>query len=153
MNLHTIKQRARRRASQRGAVVFIVAMTLASSGTGGDASTADKYELFRTFVDVTGTVAQQPELVAEYAVDLKFAFSSDLSLAGVANRQLTVYGLSADTQNLTLADDITTNAVTQPQRIRSVHFRLSTRSAIADRAQSYSVLQANPGQPAYPTRY
>lgn len=128
-------------------------MSLASSGTGGDASTADKYELFRTFVDVAGIVTQQPELIAEYAVDLKFAFSSDLSLPGVANRQLTVYGLSADTQNQTLADDITTNAVTQPQRIRSVHFRLSTRSAIADRSQTFSMPQANPGQPLYPTRY
>jgi hypothetical protein len=121
-------------------------MTLAS-GAG------DKYELFRTFVDVTGTLTQQTEVVAEYAVDLKFAFSADLGLAGLANRTLTVYGLSADTQNQTLADDITTNAVTQPQRIRSVHFRLSTRSAVADRAEPYSIPQANPQQPLYPTRY
>ena len=71
---------------------------------------ADKYELFRTFIDVNGTVTQQTELVAEYAVDLKFAFSADLSLPGLANRTLTVYGLSADTQNLTLADDVSTNA-------------------------------------------
>src|SRR4029077_10527354 len=63
------------------------------------AASGDKYELFRTFIDVTGLRTQQTELVAEYPVDLKFAFSSDLSLAGLANRTLTVYGLSADAQN------------------------------------------------------
>jgi prepilin-type N-terminal cleavage/methylation domain-containing protein len=124
-----------------------------SLATGGDAGATDKYELFRTFVDVTGLVTQQPELVAEYAVDLKFAFSSDLSLPGLANRQLTVYGLSAGTQNQTLADDVVTNAVTAPQRIRSVHFRLSTRSAVADRAQPYTMPIPNAGEPVYPTRY
>jgi hypothetical protein len=124
-----------------------------SLATGGDAGTTDKYELFRTFVDVTGLVTQQPELVAEYAVDLKFAFSADLSLPGLANRQLTVYGLSAGTQNQTLADDVVTNAVTAPQRIRSVHFRLSTRSAVADRAQPYTMPIPNAGEPVYPTRY
>jgi prepilin-type N-terminal cleavage/methylation domain-containing protein len=117
------------------------------------AASGDKYELFRSFVDVTGTVAQQNELVAEYAVDLKFAFSSDLTAAGLANRALTVNGLSADAQNQTLADDITTNAATQPQRIRSVHFRLSTRSAVADRAEPYTVPIPNPKETIYPTRY
>ncbi len=112
----------------------------------------DKYELFRTFVDATGTVTQQPELVAEYAVDLKFAFSADLQLAGLTNRLLTVYGLS-DPTNQTAADDVSTNLVTAPQRLRSVHFRLTTRSAIADRAEPYSMPIANAQQGAYPTRY
>jgi type II secretory pathway pseudopilin PulG len=116
------------------------------------AASGDKYELFRTFVDATGTITQQPELVAEYAVDLKFAFSADLGLAGLANRTLTVYGFS-DPQNATAADNITTNAVTAPQRLRSVHFRLSTRSAIADRDQPYSIPLANIQQGLYPTRY
>ena len=112
----------------------------------------DKYELFRTFVDVTGALTQSPELVAEYAVDLKFAFSADLSAAGLATRTLTVYGLS-DPHNAGVADDITSNPLTQPQRIRSVHFRLSTRSAVADRAEPYSIPQANLQQLTYPTRY
>jgi hypothetical protein len=116
------------------------------------AATGDKYELFRTFVDVTGAKTQQTELVAEYAVDLKFAFSADLGLAGVSNRALTVYGFS-DPNNQNAADDITTNNATQPQRVRSIHFRLSTRSAVADRAEPYSTLPANVQQPAYPTRY
>jgi prepilin-type N-terminal cleavage/methylation domain-containing protein len=127
-------------------------MSLAAPAT-GDASTGDKYELFRTFVDASGTVTQQPELVAEYAVDLKFAFSADKTAPGLAARTLTVYALSDDTNNATLADDITTNALTQPQRIRSVHFRLSTRSAVADRSFAYTVPVPNPQQPVYPTRY
>jgi prepilin-type N-terminal cleavage/methylation domain-containing protein len=112
----------------------------------------DKYELFRSFIDVTGTATQQNELVAEYAVDLKFGFSADLSQPGVANRTLTVYGIT-NPQNQNLADDVSTNALTQPQRIRSVHFRLSTRSAVADRSEPYLVPPANPQQVDYPTRY
>ena len=132
-------------------------LNAANSGDGPYMSlastSADKYELFRTFVDVTGTVTQQPELVAEYAVDLKFAFSADTQLPGLANRTLTVYALSDGTNNQTLADDVTTNALTQPQRIRSVHFRLSTRSAIADRAEPYTMPIPNAKEPVYPTRY
>lgn len=112
----------------------------------------DKYELFRTFVDITGTPTQQPDLVAEYAVDLKFAFSADLDPVSNTTRTLTVYGLS-DPTNANIADDVTTNVMTQPQRIRSVHFRLTTRSAIADRAEPYSIPQANAQQLTYPTRY
>lgn len=118
------------------------------------AQAGDKYELFRTFVDVTGKLTEQPELVAEYAVDLKFAFSADLDPVVTANgqRNLTVYGLS-DARNKDIADDVTTNIAAQPQRIRSVHFRLTTRSAVADRAETFSMPQANVQQLAYPTRY
>jgi type II secretory pathway pseudopilin PulG len=126
---------------------------------GGDAPYAalvspnnDKYELFRTYLDATGLLTQAPELVAEYAVDLKFAFSADLDLISAAQRHLTVYGFS-DTHNQSLADDVTVNVTATPQRIRSVHFRLSTRSAIADRTEMYSMPAANALQGLYPTRY
>ena len=112
----------------------------------------DKYELFRTYVDALGNVTQQPELVAEYAVDLKFGFSADLNAVSLATRPLTVYGFS-DTGNQKIADDVTTDVLAFPQRIRSVHFRLSTRSAIADRSDMYTVPGANGQQGAYPTRY
>ncbi len=118
----------------------------------GDGGTTDKYELFRTYLDVTGALTQAPELVAEYAVDLKFAFSADKSAVTDNPRVLTVYGFS-DANNAALASDVTVNLLAQPQRIRSVHFRLTTRSAIADRADTYSVPQANIQQGAYPTRY
>jgi hypothetical protein len=112
----------------------------------------DKYELFRTYVDATGTVTQQPELVAEYAVDLKLAFSADLGLSSNLARSLTVYGFS-DVGNQTLADDVTVDLLATPQRIRSVHFRLSTRSSVSDRSETYSVPAANAQQGLYPTRY
>jgi prepilin-type N-terminal cleavage/methylation domain-containing protein len=112
----------------------------------------DKYELFRTYVDAFGVVTQQPELVAEYAVDLKIGFSADLGLATSLARSLTVYGLS-DVGNQNIADDVTVNVLAQPQRIRSVHFRIATRSAVSDRSQTYSVPQANVQQVTYPTRY
>jgi len=112
----------------------------------------DKYELFRTFVDITGTPTQQVELVAEYAVDLKFAFSADLDPVATQARSLTVYGLS-DGRNKDIADDVTTNIAALPQRIRSVHFRLTTRSAVADRLDTFTMPVANAQQPAYPTRY
>ena len=90
---------------------------------------ADKYELFRTYADVTGVLTQAPELVAEYAVDLKFAFSADKSaITGTQTRVLTVYGFS-DANNaahrIRRHDERRSHT---PQRIRSVHFRLTTRS-------------------------
>ena len=114
----------------------------------------DKYELFRTFIDATGVLTQQAELVAEYAVDLKFAFSADLDPVVTANgaRALTVYGFS-DAHNQALAADVSQNVTATPQRIRSVHFRLTTRSATADREDTVSLPVANAQQGAYPTRY
>ncbi len=113
----------------------------------------DKYELFRTYVDALGTLTNQTEIVAEYAVDLKFAFSADLDLATQQQRQLTVYGLS-DPRNKDIADDVTLSSGTEaPQRIRSVRFRLATRSAIADRTDSLAAPPANAQQGAYPLRY
>ncbi len=116
------------------------------------APAGDKYELFRTYVDVAGNLTQAPELVAEYAVDLRFAFSADLNPLIATPRDLTVYGFS-DVRNKDVADDVTTSVTASPQRIRSVHFRLSTRSSIADRNETYSVPAANAQQGAYPTRY
>jgi len=120
---------------------------------GGDAGAGDKYELFRTYVDALGAVTNQPELIAEYAVDLKFAFSADLTLPGLQARTLTVYGLS-DASNKDVADDVTNLGGTQaPQRLRSVRFRLATRSATADRAEALDIPQANAQQGVFPARY
>ena len=115
---------------------------------------ADKYELFRTYEDATGKLTEQPELVAEYAVDLKFAFSADLDpvVTGNGQRTLTVYGFS-DAHNKTIADDVAQDVTATPQRIRSVHFRLTTRSATADREETFTMPAANAQQGVYPTRY
>ena len=112
----------------------------------------DKYELFRSYVDVTGNVTQQPELVAEYVVDLKFGFSADLTAVNLQQRALTVYGFS-DTRNQTVADDVSVNILAQPERVRSVHFRVTTRSPSADRSEMFSMPIANAQQGVYPTRY
>ncbi len=63
-----------------------------------------------------------------------------------------MYGLS-DVGNQNIADDVTVNVLAQPQRIRSVHFRVATRSAVSDRSETYSMPQANVQQVTYPTRY
>jgi prepilin-type N-terminal cleavage/methylation domain-containing protein len=134
--------------TQAGDAPFAQLVTPATS----DGGTSDKYELFRTYLDVTGALTPAPEIVAEYAVDLKFAFSADTGLISATPRTLTVYGFT-DANNAVIANDVTVNITATPQRIRSVHFRLSTRSAVADRAETYVAPQANLQQLAYPTRY
>ena len=42
------------------------------------AGAPDKYDLVREWVDSTGNVVGTPELISEYAVDLKFAFTGDI---------------------------------------------------------------------------
>ena len=119
-----------------------------------DGGSTDKYELFRTYLDSTGALTAQTELVAEYAVDLKFAFSADLvDLTTDLNRTLTVYGMSDTGNNTALAADISIARPHGPERIRSTRFRLSTRSAIADRQTALVAPSANLFQGAYPLRY
>jgi len=104
-----------------------------------------KYDLVRSFVDAgsLGPIASSAEVVAEYAVDLNFAFTVDTTNYGVSpNPTLVSYsfddgGLSA--QNWAM-DVSTLNpppasppTLTGPQRIRSVRTRLVTRSSVADR--------------------
>ncbi len=101
----------------------------------GDTS---RYDLYRGFVDSTGADAGIPELVAEYAVDLKFAWTWDSGtvLAPVPNRYL--YDAAATTDPYAW------------QKIRSVGIRLATRTALADRKVNVPV----PGAPtSYLFRY
>jgi prepilin-type N-terminal cleavage/methylation domain-containing protein len=119
-----------------------------------DGGSSAKYELFRTYVDAAGTLVDQTELVAEYAVDFKVAFSADLvDLTTDPNRVLTVYGMSDTALNEALADDVTVVRPHGPERIRSVRFRLSTRSSIADRETALVAPAANLQQGDYPLRY
>ena len=115
----------------------------------------DKYELFRTYLDASGTLTAETELVSEYAVDLKFAFSADLvDLTTDLNRTLTVYGMSQTAENAALASDVAGAVqVHGPERIRSTRFRLSTRSSIADRQVGLTAPLANAQQGDYPLRY
>ncbi len=107
----------------------------------------NKYDLMRSFVDVSGNVVTATsEIVAEYAVDLDFAFTVDKSLVGLTQPNIVTYAFE-DTTNNNWAPDLSalTSATASPpvnigaQRIRSVRFRLVTRTALPDRTANVGV--------------
>ena len=107
---------------------------------GGDAGVDSRFDLYRYYINTAGAEVGTPDLIAEYAVDLKFAFSVDNTATGAPNPP------PLDRTQVTYPfDDATNNAkyggptagvvdVFGPQRIRSVRIRLATRTAVADRA-------------------
>jgi type II secretory pathway pseudopilin PulG len=115
-----------------------------------------KFDLYREILDAAGASVGPPggpQVVAEYAIDLKFGISVDSSKPATpppAN-QIT-YDMDADGAQIALwtqAASGTLSAAEAPQRVRSVRFRLATRAALPDRNQPLSLL---PGQP-YLSRY
>jgi prepilin-type N-terminal cleavage/methylation domain-containing protein len=125
--------------------------------TDGDGSL--KFNLYRQLLDANTSVDPQagasnigpPELVAEYAVDLKFGLSIDSSV-----------GNAPGWTNLDFEDQpndfapwtarATTTASTPnvgPQRIRSVRYRLAFRTPFADRRADLLM----PGGTSYKARY
>lgn len=126
--------------------------TLANATDGGyaflDTTPADprRFNLFRQWVDVTGAYVGVPELIAEYAVDLKFAFTVDDAPAWGpppaepnANTSLRTLGFDS-AENATWGGLVLNNptatpspAAVWPQRIRSVNIRLVTRAQHPDR--------------------
>jgi hypothetical protein len=131
----------------------------AVEGTLNPVGDANKYDLIRSYVDITkGTgaiIAGTQEVVAEYAVDLKFALNVDKST--VTNGQETiaaaiVYPFDDDVDNANWSPDVSTlpgittgatASTTGPQRIRSVRVRLVTREAVSDRATNIAPSPAN----------
>ena len=121
---------------------------------GGD---PNKYDLVRSFVDATGNVVpESTEVVGEYAVDLKFAFTADSSTdttgaSATVPPTLLINQFDDDTTNATWAPDVSTMVAgpytVGPQRIRSVSVRLVTRASISDRDQNIAPNPANPGTP------
>jgi prepilin-type N-terminal cleavage/methylation domain-containing protein len=116
----------------------------------------NKYDLVRSYVDMaTGqTIPATTELVAEYAVDLDFAFSVDNSLLGAGLPNVVTFAFEDDINNDTWAQDVSLQAppfTTGPQRIRSVRARVATRSAIGDRTVNVPV--NNYGNQQYLYRY
>lgn len=124
----------------------------------GDADSM--FMLYRGFEDASGTlIPQLTQVVAEYAIDLKFGIAVDDS-SQVPPANIRVFDLDSDTQGEGGGGPIdlwTNNASATtagpgqpgPQRIRSVKFRVSTRAPLADRTANLSLL---PGTP-YITRY
>lgn len=115
---------------------------------------AMKFDLVRQYVDATGALAGLPEVIVEYATDLKFAFSVDQT-PGIPN--MLSFDFEDEISNGAWAANTTNgvassarNAATDPapHRIRSVRFRISDRAARPDREFDL------PGQPpGYPLRY
>jgi hypothetical protein len=98
-------------------------------------------------------VPETSEVVAEYAVDLKLAFSVDSTIQGDAYPSITTLAFD-DTNNANWASDVskgTPTANSGPQRIRSVRARLVTRTALADR--TVNVPLTNYGSQTFLYRY
>ncbi len=114
-------------------------------------SAGNKFNLYRDFLDAEdppAPVAELRQIVAEFTVDLKFG----IAVADATNA-LQVFEMDTDlgggaidtwTQNAHL----TTAGGPAPQRVRSVRFRLATRTAIPDRRNNLVV-----GPAPYLTRY
>jgi hypothetical protein len=103
----------------------------------------NKYDLVRSYVDALGsTLYASSELVAEYAVDLDFAFSIDsgTALAPVPK----TFAFEDNTDNDAWSGSISTTT-SKPQRLRDVRYRLVTRTGQGDRTVNVAV--------AAPTQY
>lgn len=114
------------------------------SGTPLAPTTADdtKYDLVRSYVDANSgqVIASTTEIVAEYAVDLKFGFSVETGTTLLPS--IVTYPLEDESDNDLWAQDVSLQAqpsTTGPQRIRSVRARIATRTALADRALNVPV--------------
>jgi hypothetical protein len=103
----------------------------------GDAGSADgpKYDLMRTYYDVNASpINDSKEIVAEYSVDLAFAFTVDSGTGAAPALQTfpfdNVGSVSWGAQPTSVANNL---ANTGPQRIRTVRVRMATRAAEPDR--------------------
>jgi hypothetical protein len=113
----------------------------------------NKYDLMRSYVDAFGNaVPETTELVAEYAVDFDVAFSVDQGDTTGYNPTLVTFPFD-DPRSATWAYDVSAQAIstTGPQRIRSVRFRLVTRTSLPDRTVNIPV--ANYGGQEFMYRY
>jgi len=128
------------------------------AGTPLAPTTADptKFDLMRSYLDgATGKVIPDTsEIVAEYAVDLAFAFSVDTSTINTLPNVVT-YGFEdpADNNKWAFPDVQTAGAAatTGPQRIRAVRARVVTRTSQTDRNVNIPV--TNYGSQEFMYRY
>lgn len=135
---------------------YIGPTTAALQGDPGVEDVSNKFDLYREIRDATGAAVPSPggpQVVAEYAIDLKFGITVDDPSSGVvppANHK--VFDMDTDgaliSQWTQLASATSTGAPA-PHRVRSVRFRLATRTAIPDRQEPLTLL---PGKP-YISRY
>lgn len=95
-----------------------------------------KYDLIRQELKPDGTtVTDSEEIVAEYAVDLGFAFGVDTSISmtpGSAFTEPAVTQIAFGHKDNTLYGDPVASTTARPQRIRSIRYRLTTRTRFPD---------------------
>lgn len=104
--------------------------------TGGSVGDTEKYDLVRQELNPDGTVVvDSEEIVAEYAVDLAFAFGVDNTISATPGSAW----IEPVLQNLPFghADNMLYGASvlgggSRPQRIRSVRYRFTTRTRFPD---------------------
>lgn len=112
-----------------------------------DATNPEQFNLVRTWLDAYGNVVNGgTELIAEYAVDLKFAFSVEDRGAAVGGRYKSFP--FNDAQNTTWGTPVGSTTNLGPHLIRSVRFRVALRAAVNDRVNNI----ASPGE-GYLYRY
>lgn len=118
--------------------------------TSNGATDPTKYDLMRSLLDATGVIVPSTsEIVAEYAVDLGFAFSVDTGTALLPN--VVTYPFN-NPSNVTAAGAVSNPSAT-PERIRTVRARLAVRTAQPDRSVGIGLLPANYGSETYLYRY
>jgi type II secretory pathway pseudopilin PulG len=135
------------------------------SGALGNLSTAygtidpNKYDLVRSYADITSATIPAPpiyasmEVVAEYAVDLDFAFTVDSGTAIAPSPQTFAFEDDTD-NNLWTGTVSTTVGTSKPQRLRETRFRIVTRTAQGDRTVNVAVSSpANYTKQEYMYRY
>jgi Tfp pilus assembly protein PilV len=122
------------------------------------------FMLYRDVLDSQGAIVPTlTQVVAEFAVDLKFGLAVDARETTPAPNNISVFDLDSDTTGVggggnidswtrpASTSSLTTGSPTQPgpQRVRSVKFRISTRASIADRTQPLTLVPSSP----YISRY
>lgn len=107
-------------------------MLAATDNTAGEIGS--KVDLTRQLFDAYGDAAGSPEIVAEYAVDLKFALTVwNPELPGT-NKLEPPYDFVDTTENTTPFVSPAVQGKVGPQHVRAVRFRIATRTALPDRA-------------------
>jgi hypothetical protein len=107
----------------------------AYTNLGVSSGDATKYDLMRTFYDASlQPVANSSEIIAEYAVDLAFAFSVETGTALKPQIYTFPFDDTNDNNLWAVPSQILPNQ--GPERIRSVQARIVTRTAQADRSVS-----------------
>jgi type II secretory pathway pseudopilin PulG len=105
---------------------------------GGIETAADKFVLVREQLATDGTIVNNPEIIAEYAVDMQFGTVVSL----LPTKIPTIYDMDPQTvaaQNSTPLAHLTTLGTGGPQRVRAVRYRLSVRTALPDRRTTVSI--------------